>query len=610
MIPPLMRTRRRWLMWKWEWKPKKNGGQGGWDKPPLQVSGRNASSTNPRTWTDLDTALAAYQTGKFDGIGFALGWDEEIGVWWTGVDFDKVADALGNINVGTLWHIHSIDSYTERSPSWTGVKILAMGKLPPGGRHEAFGEDGAGIEMYDSGRYFTVTTQHLEGTPLEVKECSLELAQLHDRLISKESEWRARMNSEPPEEKPPPPPPRPGGKFPTTQVERIKDALAATQARAASYQEWLEIGMAIHSFDPALLWLWEEWSRLCPSKFQEGVCAKKWRSFKKSGRTLGTLFYHARQAGWDDPWKARQRIEKIEQILHHEKEARPNASSPNGEEEKEYHPNEWCSRPRMHIWDHDEGFEGKEVRCNWNGCRGCLCYKKRMETDRIVRHIKRHAQKGGKFYVYKGPRGLRKRILARLCRARKKGEIANGHYVNLAYGRTAILSTYPIPEGYEVSEQGALAAGKEHIRAGEPVGKDETRMPRFGERTTVFRGIGMWKKKYDEFKEEPKPCPPPLGEWKGGWDGWIKLAEDFHLEYETVITPNSPHTIRKGTIFITPKHPRWGEFTATLHDLLQGTIWRRQRWRQRHDLLARNPVKTAIDPFNGHEYDPGETPWG
>ena len=43
-------------------------------KPPYQAQHPNqrASSTNPQTWSDFNTALSAYQTGKADGLGFCL----------------------------------------------------------------------------------------------------------------------------------------------------------------------------------------------------------------------------------------------------------------------------------------------------------------------------------------------------------------------------------------------------------------------------------------------------------------------------------------------------------------------------------------------------------
>jgi hypothetical protein len=314
MIPPLMRARKRWVMWRWTWNGKK------WDKPPFNVNGRHASSTNPSTWTDFETAWAAYQTGRFDGIGFALGPDSEIGVNWAGVDWDKVIDAAGKLLAGIRFHCRMLDSYTEISPSGTGVKQLVMGNLPPeGGSHGRAGDDGAKIEMYDKGRYFTVTSQHLEGTPLEINERSQELAEMHERFVTKKSERRTRENSEPPEKKP---------EIKThanvssslgisaSDREIAISALTVLGHMADDYNDWLHVGMALKSVSEDLLDEWERWSRQS-KKFQEGVCAAKWQTFRRDGLTLGSLIRWAEQTGrWVNPKKRRSASRrKVEEMI-------------------------------------------------------------------------------------------------------------------------------------------------------------------------------------------------------------------------------------------------------------------------------------------------------
>jgi hypothetical protein len=63
------------------------------------------------------------------------------------------------------------------------------------------------------------------------------------------------------------------------------------------YEGWLRVGMALHSVDPGLLSAWVDWSRGC-SNFDEAECLAKWASFKRSGVTLGTLYFLAKQDGW------------------------------------------------------------------------------------------------------------------------------------------------------------------------------------------------------------------------------------------------------------------------------------------------------------------------
>jgi hypothetical protein len=73
--------------------------------------------------------------------------------------------------------------------------------------------------------------------------------------------------------------------------------------RADNYDEWLKVGMALHSVsDCCLLSEWENWSRQS-SKYQPGCCEKKWKSFKSQGVALGTLAHMAKQDGWRNPFK-------------------------------------------------------------------------------------------------------------------------------------------------------------------------------------------------------------------------------------------------------------------------------------------------------------------
>ena len=69
--------------------------------------------------------------------------------------------------------IEALDSYTEISPSGNGVKIFVRGTLPEQllvvlGPH-------VGIEVYSTKRYFTVTGNHLPGTPLEIRDAQYAL---------------------------------------------------------------------------------------------------------------------------------------------------------------------------------------------------------------------------------------------------------------------------------------------------------------------------------------------------------------------------------------------------------------------------------------------------
>ncbi len=162
-IPQELRDQPCWVVWRTEHQ----GGR--MVKPPYDPStGRKASCSDPSTWGSFDEARRALAEGHYDGIGIQLTPP------FVGVDLDGCRDPeSGFIDDGAMAIIEQLDSYTEVSPSGRGIHILTEGQLPPGGRRTR------GVEIYDKDRYFTVTGQHLAGTPLAVEPRSAELAALH-----------------------------------------------------------------------------------------------------------------------------------------------------------------------------------------------------------------------------------------------------------------------------------------------------------------------------------------------------------------------------------------------------------------------------------------------
>ena len=73
---------------------------------------------------------------------------------------------------------------------------------------------------------------------------------------------------------------------------------ALSSSRADDYDDWLNVGMALHSVgDDSLLSDWEHWSAQS-GKHKPSDCQRKWKSFKKSGISLGTLGDMAKKDGW------------------------------------------------------------------------------------------------------------------------------------------------------------------------------------------------------------------------------------------------------------------------------------------------------------------------
>jgi len=82
--------------------------------------------------------------------------------------------------------------------------------------------------------------------------------------------------------------------------ERIADALRAIPA--VDRDIWLQIGMALkEEFGDRGRSIWDNWAATCPEKFKDRDQNKAWRSFRRNGIGIGTLFHHAKQHGWSPP---------------------------------------------------------------------------------------------------------------------------------------------------------------------------------------------------------------------------------------------------------------------------------------------------------------------
>ena len=141
---------------------------------------RHAKTNKPGTFRPFSLALKAVRNGHADGVGHVLG--EGI----AGIDIDDCRDPYaGVIAPWAQSVIDDLNSYTEVSPSKTGVKIWV--KVDPslslkGKNHHR--PDGSAIEMYVGGKYFTVTSDHLPGTPTAIEERTEQFVRLHRQLTA------------------------------------------------------------------------------------------------------------------------------------------------------------------------------------------------------------------------------------------------------------------------------------------------------------------------------------------------------------------------------------------------------------------------------------------
>ena len=185
-IPHEMRAYRQWIVWRLEERPNAKPTKVPYSPHTLG----KASVTNPNTWGTFEEAISVYQrfaqqttaaapiigydnegqplyepiekTG-ISGIGFVLTKDDPYGF----IDLDDThGDTVAYERQRKVFH--EFDSYSELSPSGSGLHIIIKGELPHGRRRSA-------IEIYTSERYMTMTGNVYHDVPIQPRQELLSL---------------------------------------------------------------------------------------------------------------------------------------------------------------------------------------------------------------------------------------------------------------------------------------------------------------------------------------------------------------------------------------------------------------------------------------------------
>jgi hypothetical protein len=264
-LPAPMIEARRWLLWDR-------------DKVPHYTSGVRRSGTldSPEDLSRLDTfdnALRAFRSGRYAGIGFALGPDAD-GIHWQGIDLDKLDEKPAAAAMAEL-----LPGYVERSPSGRGLHALGIGR-----HFRTLGKNDTGIEAYAAGRYFTVTGDALRGDLEDLSEfVQGTLARAHS----------PRTSNAPTGDSTPPVLVTPD------QVRELRSALF--HMRSDGRDLWVRMAHALHELGDTGRGLWLDWSATS-EKFDPADAARVWDSIKSADRTgYAAVFAAAQDAGWLNP---------------------------------------------------------------------------------------------------------------------------------------------------------------------------------------------------------------------------------------------------------------------------------------------------------------------
>ena len=331
-MPAELKVLKNWVMWVPIW----NGAK--WTKRPVQPSGYGASTINPQHWCSFDDVKRAYELAvergyvelrqkdkalryAIGGVGFVFdGQPDEDGLVVAGVDFDQVISGDGLTSLAQE-RIERLGSYTEQSVSGSGLHVIVKARpLESGIAHN-------GVELYTSGRFFTMTGCAPEGA--QVVDAPDEFAALAEELQNEAGHGAVR-----------------NARAPTNNVVAFKAPEWAIKGRPAAIFANLplesladglepnidEIRAAIEAIPPSAIATEPEWMRVARALAHEAAIFKKleaplWEILDAASRrapgyneqdnrdkfqryigealnrpnpiTIATLFHMAIDHGWD-----------------------------------------------------------------------------------------------------------------------------------------------------------------------------------------------------------------------------------------------------------------------------------------------------------------------
>lgn len=151
-----MKQHDRWCNWK---LVERNGKK---TKIPIDSkTGQSARSNDSSTWSSFEDAVEGLE--YYTGIGYFFAEP------YMGIDIDDVSKDLerferNDLSDNIIFEMYeSLKSYAEVSPSGNGIHIILKGTVPGGRKRKD------NVEMYDHGRFFTMTGKSL-GKYKEINE--------------------------------------------------------------------------------------------------------------------------------------------------------------------------------------------------------------------------------------------------------------------------------------------------------------------------------------------------------------------------------------------------------------------------------------------------------
>lgn len=297
-LPQALTLLRQWVLWRGEDRAGPQGGPPKLNKIPMNPQTlTSADTTDPTTWHTFTFCVAALPTAleewahtdpagyRGGGLGYVIAADDP----YTGIDLDHCVDPdTGEIAPWAQVIIEALDSYTEITPSGTGLHVFVEGTLPPRGRRKG------AIEMYDYARFLTMTGWHVPESPPRIESRQHALTALWSQVFG------AGQTT------PPPSFDRPteGGMTDDVLIHRATHAHNGTKLSTLASGQWDHEYTSQSEADLALCCMLAFWTR-DPDQLDRlfrttGLMRPKWDE-KRGAMTYGSrtvLEALARQTDW------------------------------------------------------------------------------------------------------------------------------------------------------------------------------------------------------------------------------------------------------------------------------------------------------------------------
>ncbi|MBV9085606.1 MAG: DUF3987 domain-containing protein, partial [Acidobacteriaceae bacterium] len=183
----------RWNVWT-DWYEEPDGRITEGKYPLIAAQAKRGRVVRARVnhvedWGPLEIARTAHDklNARSCGFGFLLNPDTST----MGIDLDHAIHDSGKPKPWAQEIVGRFHTYAELSPSRTGIKLFLRATLTAQAPHRIELADGGSIELYDRGRFFTVTGHPLPGAPLAVETCQHELEHLIARFRPQQNGNRA-----------------------------------------------------------------------------------------------------------------------------------------------------------------------------------------------------------------------------------------------------------------------------------------------------------------------------------------------------------------------------------------------------------------------------------